>query len=271
MDKQLCVIMSLYKDDRLEYLKSATESILNQTYSDFDFYIQFDGIVKQECENYLHNLKDNRVKIFKRNENKGLACSLNDLLKIILFKNYKYVARMDADDISMPKRFEKQIDFLKKNRETDIIGGYILEIDKNGNSKNKHIKYPLTHEECFIFFKKRDPLAHPAVMFNKRFFLKAGFYSEEHRKNQDTILWFNGFLNDCIFANLNETVIKFRITDNLYKRRGNYKTAIKFFIDRIKINYHLKYNFDAYIYSFLYLLVSLSPVFIKKILYNKLR
>ncbi len=86
--KDLAVIMSIYKNDKLVFLKQAVESVLNQTYSDFDFYIQFDGVIKKECEDYLKSLIDSRIIISERNENKGLAASLNELLGIVLPKEY---------------------------------------------------------------------------------------------------------------------------------------------------------------------------------------
>lgn len=106
---KIAVIMSLYKSDVLDYVKFAVESILNQTYSNFDFYIQYDGYVKEDVDAYLSGIKDERVHLFRREQNKGLAHSLNDLLSIVMPMGYEYIARMDADDISMPERFDKQI------------------------------------------------------------------------------------------------------------------------------------------------------------------
>ena len=74
------------------------ESILSQTYKDFDYYIQFDGAIDASVEVYLRGLKDERIKISARSENKGLAYSLNELLQIFMPKGYEYIARMDADD-----------------------------------------------------------------------------------------------------------------------------------------------------------------------------
>ena len=267
----LCVIMSVYKKDKLVYLTLAVDSILRQTYNKFDLYIAVDGAVDQDIETYLNCIKDKRVQVFFRKKNKGLAQSLNDLLNIVLVKNYNFIARMDADDIACTDRFLKQRHFLLENKTIDIVGGHILEIDENNESKNKTVKYPLTHNECFLFFKKRDPVAHPAVMFKKTYFKKAGIYDSNFRKNQDTELWFRGFKNQCHFANIDEVVLKFRISGELFERRGNFNDAFKFFFARIRINYKLSYNLTAYIYAFLYLLLSLSPIWFKKITYKKFR
>ena len=112
-DKRIAVIMSLYKNDVVDYVKLAVESILNQTYKELDFFIQYDGPIRPEVDEYLTGLKDERVKIQRRAENKGLAQSLNDLLAIVMPLGYEYIARMDADDISELNRFEKQMAYLK--------------------------------------------------------------------------------------------------------------------------------------------------------------
>ena len=98
--KKLVVIMSLYKNDMLQYVRLAVESVLDQTYKDFEFYIQYDGSIRIEVDEYLSALTDERVKIQRRDENKGLAQSLNDLLSIVLPLGYEYIARMDTDDIA---------------------------------------------------------------------------------------------------------------------------------------------------------------------------
>ena len=82
---------------------------------------------------------------------------LNELLKHCLNEGYEYVARMDADDISMPDRLEKQMSFLQKYPEVDVVGGSIEEIDENGDNRNKIIVYPETPDECRKFFARRNP------------------------------------------------------------------------------------------------------------------
>ena len=88
MRKKSAVIMSLYRNDTIEFVTLAVESILNQSYTDFDLYIQYDGPVKDDVDLYLSGLEDNRVRIYKRVENKGLAQSLNDLLNIVMPLEY---------------------------------------------------------------------------------------------------------------------------------------------------------------------------------------
>lgn len=129
---------------------------------------------------------------------------------------------MDADDISLPDRIEKQICFLNEHPEIDVVGGAINEIDEEGCESGKTIVYPATPTECKKFFAKRNPLAHPAVLFRKSFFDKIGHcYRPEYRKNQDTMLWYDGLMHGVNIANLPNVVLKFRMTEALFKKRRN--------------------------------------------------
>ena len=91
MKSKIAVIMSIYRNDRIDFVKLAVESILNQTYKDFDYYIQYDGPVEAEVDAYLSGIKDERVRILRRAENMGLAQSLNDLLNIVMPMGYDYI------------------------------------------------------------------------------------------------------------------------------------------------------------------------------------
>lgn len=264
------VMLPVYKGDNPAYLKQAMDSLLNQTYSNVYIFVGVDGPIGERLTECLieYQEKDN-VRIIRFGTNRGLAAVLNDLLKECYQENLSYIARMDADDVSVGDRFEKQIDYLKAHPEVDVVGGKIEEINGSSLKNGKKVSYPLTHKECFLFFKYRDPLAHPAVMFRKRFFDKAKGYRNEYRKNQDTMLWFDGFLNGCVFSNLDETVLLFRVTDDFYvNRRNGYSRAKKMFSDRIAINMNLHYGVSAYLFSFLMFMMTLTPSFIKKWLYR---
>ena len=202
------VLLSVYNGDRADYFQQAVDSILDQTYSNMCIFIGVDGPVKDELKDCLNNYaKRENIQVFYFNENRGLAMVLNDLLhECLKQKNIEYIARMDSDDISLCDRFEKQLFFLKKNIDVDAVGGIIEDIDANSKKTGKKVKYPLTHDECRRFYRYRDPLAHPAVMFRRSFFDKVKGYRNEYRQNQDTLLWFDAFLNGCVFSNLNELI-----------------------------------------------------------------
>ena len=271
--QKLAVIMSIYKNDRLEYVKLAVESILKQTYSSFDFYIQFDGMVDANIEDYFTSLSDERVWVQSRAENLGLAKSLNELLEIVRLHDCEYIARMDADDISLPVRIEKQMAFLEQHRDIDVVGGAIEEIDENGNNIGKVVSYPLTHQECLRFFEKRNPLAHPAVLFRYSFFEKLkGAYRADHPKNQDTMLWLDGLMAGCKMANVPDVVLQFRVTNDLFrKRRNGWNLAMRQLADRLEVNRGLKYGVMSYLYAYATFLMQISPAWVKKLCYRYLR
>ena len=245
MNEKVAVIMSLYKNDTLEYVRESVESILNQSFRSFDFYIQFDGNVQFDVDSYLSNLDDHRIFIYRRDLNKGLAFSLNELLSKVTHKGYEFIARMDADDIAFLDRFEKQISFMKEHIEVDCLGGAIFEIDEKGDSRSKTTYYPCLPDEAKRFFRKRNPVAHPTVMFRKRFFDKTGcFYPTDYLRNEDTMLWYQGYLHGAIIANLPDVLLKFRMTDAMFTQRRNGKEFAKSQLKmRKQINKDLDFGF----------------------------
>ena len=148
------------------------------------------------------------------------------------------------------------------------------EIDEEGKYRNKTIIYPEGPEECRHFFSKRNPHAHPAVLFRKSFFdkLKGKKYRPEYRQNQDTMLWYDGMMAGTQHANIPDVVLNFRMTNAMFKKRRNgWEFATKQFKDRLMINKKLGYNFKADIYGFAMFCILVSPVWIKKIAYKVLR
>ena len=268
--KRIAVLLPVYKNDRIDYLNKSVRSILNQSYAGFQVFIGVDGPVDSGLKNALENIaKDNRVEIIWFETNRGLACVLNDLVELSKERAFDYYARMDADDIALPERFKEQIGFLEEFLEVDVVGGAIEEIDGNDQLRGKHVEYPLTHDECRKFFRYRDCLAHPAVMFRARYFEKVqSGYRNEYRKNQDTMLWFDGFMNGCVFANLKDTVLHFRVNDDFYNRRNGWKRAKQMLRDRLKMNKALGYDISANLFAFAMFCMTVSPAWVKKFLYK---
>ncbi len=273
MNNTIAVILPVYKKDRQEYLKLAVESILNQTYKDIHLYIGVDGPVGDDLSVYLDDIdEESRITIVWFKTNRGLACVLNDLLDMCFKENYDFIARMDADDISVLSRFEMQMEFLTKHSDVDVVGGFASGIDENGKLRNVITKHPETPEECRRVFAYTNPLGHPAVLFRKSFFDKAGLYRPEYRTNQDTLLWYDGLKKDVKMGNVQDVVIYFRTTSDMLKnRRGGFLKAKKQFKDRLMINKGLGYGFKANIYAFGIFIMMISPYFIRKIAYDILK
>lgn len=271
-DNQMVVLMSVYKNDNPVHLRLSVDSILNQTYQDFVLLIGVDGNVDKDLAVTLHSYDGNpKVKIFWFSENRGLTAVLNNLLEEGKMLHPKYFARMDADDISRTDRFEKQVECLNENPELDVIGGAIEEMEYDGSLNGKVIQYPLTHQECFNFFATRNPLAHPAVMFRASFFDKVSSYNASYKKNQDTELWYRAFKAGCRFGNLEDVVLTFRVSKDMYKRRGGAKFAKEVLKLRKEINKGLGYGIKATLFGYAYYIMAVSPGWVKKIAYKVFR
>lgn len=272
--ENVAVILTVYKKDKASYVTFAIDSVLNQSYKSVHLYIGVDGPVGEDLKSCLQRYEtDGRVTISWFSTNRGLAVVLNDLLDVSFAAGYEYIARMDADDISMPDRIEKQMRFMLDHPAIDVVGGAIEEIDEEGESRGKTIVYPSGPRECYEFFSRRNPHAHPAVLFRKSFFDKAGCkYRPEYRHNQDEMLWLDGMKAGTQHANLPDVVLKFRFTDALFKeRRNGWAYARKQLYDRKIINETLGYGLGATIFGYMMFCMLVSPPWVKKIAYKLFR
>jgi len=154
MNPEVTVLMSVYNGSK--YLAEAIESILHQSYTDFEFLIINDGSTDLS-EKIIKSYNDRRINYIKNNENIGLTRSLN---KGLCLARGKYIARMDADDISMPDRFKEQVDFMEKNENVVACGTFI----ELFGIKTGKIKYPIKDKEIREKFIFNPPLAHPTAV-----------------------------------------------------------------------------------------------------------
>lgn len=269
-DPETAVIMSIYKNDRINFVKQSVESILNQISVEFDYYIVFDGPINDEVKMFIRSLQNPNVILIERDENKGLAYSLNQLLRLALKKGYKYVARMDADDISMPNRFFTQIEYLQKHTDVDCVGTWAIEINADGSEYFRK-QMPQFHSDCLKMFGKRDCLIHPTVMFRRTFFDKAGLYPEDTYFAEDTMMWANGFASGCKFANISEYLLKFRLDTNFFNRRRGWKHAKSIWKLRRKVNKMLGFGLKENCYAALYALAKMMPKYILDLIYKTSR
>ena len=266
--KQLAVIMSIYRNDKLINVKQAVESVLNQTYTSFDFYIIYDGIIDKMVQVYLESIIDSRMYLLsKRSINKGLAYSLNELIDIVLPLGYEYIARMDADDICIMNRFERQLEYFKIHQDVECLGSWAIEIDRNGNEYYRK-QMPETHLECRQMFRKRDCMIHPTVMFRRSYLEKVGYYALDTYFGEDTMMWAQGFKAGCVFANVPEYLLQFRLDDNFFERRRGWKHAKGIFTLRHRVNKMLHYGIVADFWAFAYAAVKMMPKFILNIIYK---
>jgi len=169
---KVTVLMAVYNGEK--YLRESIDSILNQTFTNFEFLIINDGSTDKTLE-ILKSYSDLRIKIINNKENIGLIKSLNKGLKIA---KGKYIARMDADDISEPERFEKQVEFLNTNPSIGVVGINSIVIDEEGNIVSK-LARPISHNKIIAKILSENQMVHSSLMLRKNLLEKYGYYNEE--------------------------------------------------------------------------------------------
>lgn len=179
---KVSIVMPVYNQEK--YVSKAIESILTQTFEDFEFLIIDDGSSDGTLE-ILRGYKDPRMRIVVNKANIGLTKSLNKGLGVALGK---YIARQDGDDISLPKRLEKQFRFLEKHREYGLVGCCCHKIDSAGNVTGS-IMVPTRHHDIAQALVKTNQFVHSSVMFRKECIEKLGPYDETLIYSQDYELW----------------------------------------------------------------------------------
>lgn len=180
------VIMSIYKEP-IEWIKQAIDSILNQTYSNLEFIIVNDCPEREENDRILteYKRKDSRISLISNETNIGLTKSLNKALDIA---KGEYIARMDADDISLPHRFEKQVTYLDNHQDVAVVGSWIMNIDEKGN-KIEEAKYETNPRWVRALMLHNSQVCHPASMYRRTINDHVVRYDETIKYAQDYALW----------------------------------------------------------------------------------
>ena len=265
LDFKFSVCMSVYKNDRPEYVDIAIQSIfIKQTVKPNEIVLVVDGPISMELESLIDNYSTKYSEIFtiiKLEKNQGLGNALRVAVEKV---KYDWVARMDSDDIAAPDRFEKQKSFLQANLDVDIVGGQITEfIDVESNIVGLR-NVPLLSADINVYIKARCPFNHMTVMFRKDKILAVGNYIDWHY-NEDYFLWIRMFLAGCQFANLPETLVNVRVGKEMYQRRGGWK----YFLSEAKLQ---KYMFDNDIIGVIRFVYNVFGRFVIQVLMpNKLR
>lgn len=202
--QKISVIMSVHNG--LPYLRDAVKSILNQTYTNLEFIIVDDGSTDDSWR-YLTSLKDQRIRLIRNKKNLGLAASLNKAIKVA---QGEYIARMDADDISLPTRLEEQINFLKNNPSIDLCGTFAKLIDEKNKTVGK-LKYPTSPVEIRRVLILFNPIIHPTFMVRSEFYKKLGGYREQYDGAEDYDLLMRGS-KSFNYTNLPKELLMLRLS-----------------------------------------------------------
>lgn len=194
---RVSVVMSVYNEER--YLSEAVESILQQTFGDFEFIIVDDGSVDRTSA-VLRGYHDSRMKVYQQ-ENRGQSSALNRGIRLA---SGDYVARMDADDISLPERLERQVRFLDTYPEIALVGTWCVKVDAR---TGRHWIQSLPEDDANIrrFMTVDNPFIHSSTMIRKSVLDEVGLY-DEGLIWQDYELWVRIARNHRM-ANISEPLV----------------------------------------------------------------
>lgn len=225
----ISVVMSVYREP-MDWLEQSIDSILHQSFTDFEFIIVIDDPQNQDAINFVQQKanEDNRIIILKNEVNLGLTKSLNRGLKVA---KGKYIARMDADDVSYLDRFEKQYSFMEANPNVILLGTGVRYIDENGKPI-KVIIYQSDNDKVKSRMLFNSGFSHPSIMIRRSTLVKNDvWYDEDYRQTQDYRLYETLYdLGD--FANLPEILVDYRISKTqistkLHNSQGNNMQIIR--------------------------------------------
>lgn len=221
---EFSVLLSLYYKEKPSFLVQSLNSIFNQSFSPSEVVLVKDGPLPKELEEIVarYQYKYSLLKVVSLLQNQGLGQALNEGLK---YCTYDIVARMDTDDIAKPNRFEKQLSFLKAHPEIDVVSSWIDEFEGTIDNIMSIRKLPETPEELFQYGKSRCPVNHPVVMFRKSSVLRSGGY-QHFPLFEDYYLWARMLMNGSKFYNIQESLLYFRTSPDMFKRRGGLKYAL---------------------------------------------
>ena len=229
------VSMCVYGGDDPNHFQTAVESVLHQTVKPAEVVIVVDGPIPPALERVVAGFEKLPIfRIVRLEENKGHGVARRTSLAHC---TYDVVALMDADDISVPTRFEKQLAVLSGDESLSIVGGNIAEFIGTEENVVGYREVPPTDREIKEYLKTRCPMNQVTVMFRKQDVQDVGGYVDWYCE-EDYYLWLRMHLAGMRFANVAETLVNVRIGEDMYRRRG----GTKYFISEWKLQRYMLRN-----------------------------
>ena len=242
--KVVSVILPVYNGSKT--IKRSVESILTQTFGDFEFLIINDGS-KDDTPEILDSFDDNRIRILHQ-ENRGLVFSLNRGIKN---SQGKYIARMDADDIALPDRLQKQVDFMEKNPSVGILGTAVRVVYGDGTERIR--RRPIDTASIKKNIVRICPFCHSSVMIRKEVFDTVGLYdsSKDGSKQllvEDYDLWVRILVAGYEMANLSDVLMTYyKEPGSILRSRSFSKRVTQQILSRIDVIKKLNLGYLAYL------------------------
>lgn len=227
---EVSVLMPVYNTNE-KFLRRAIESILKQTYQDFEFLIMNDCSTDPRVEDIVLSYQDKRIRYLKNPQNLGISGTRNKLIELA---RGEYLAVMDHDDVSLPERLAKETAFLKKHPETGVVGCAILKL---GTSKVQKLpEEDAEIKESLVFY---SPFCHPATMIRKSVLQKNKIaYEAEFSPAEDYALW-SRLMAVTKFANLPEVLFEYRdyAGNTTHSQKGKMQAATRRIQQNIRQTY----------------------------------
>lgn len=253
MTKNYSVLMSLYKNEKPEYLRIAINSMLNQTIAPDEIVIVEDGPLTDELYDVLFEYEGEILRI-KNEDNIGLGLSLNHGLREC---RNELVARMDTDDCSKPNRCEQQLKLFEEKPFLSIVGSHVDEFNGDISNIISQRRVPLAQKEIYQFSKRRSAFNHPVVMYRKSKVLELGGYANLKR-NQDIDLFGRMIFAGYKAENIDDALLWFRNSSELTVRRKSWDNTWSY-IDTVRRFWKMGYSS---FWDYLIVLVAQTGIFL---------
>lgn len=230
--KKISVILPIYKEP-ITFIKASINSIINQTYKNLELIIIVDNPdITDEFRKILHSFAyfDNRIKVYYNINNIGLAMSLNRGIKI---SEGEYIARMDADDVSLEERLEKEIEYCELNN-IDIVSTNMASISSEGSIIKRRYNLSLNPEKTLPYFCS---IYHPTIMMKRKILDSFGVY-QDIRISEDYELWLRFLRAGVKFGVIDKVLLHYRVRNNSLIHNNEYKSrrAYEYIISSYKHN-----------------------------------
>ena len=235
MRERFSVAMCVYGGDNPEHFKQAVNSIWHQTVQPDEVVVVVDGPVTQEMEQVIAGFETwKNVKVIRLIRNMGHGEARRIGLENC---SHELVALMDADDLSVPDRFEKQLAVFAKCTDVSVVGGNIAEFIDNEKNIIGYRLVPETNDEISAFMRTRCPMNQVTVMFRKSDVFSVGGYCDWYC-NEDYYLWIRMYLQGLKFTNITDVLVNVRIGEEMYRRRG----GISYFLSEERLQRYMLSN-----------------------------
>lgn len=221
---KISVLMPVYNGEK--YLKQTIESVLGQSYSDFEFIIVDDGSTDSSVQ-IVRGFGDSRIRLIQANHG-GIVGALNRGMEEAAGE---YLARIDADDVCLPHRLETQLKYMESNDDVVVCGTWASTIDENGNVTGALEYPPVEDQEIRNYMILHNPFIHPSVMFRRKAVVEAGAY-KNFKHTEDYELWTRALCRGK-GHNIPERLIQYRIHSSQVTRTSNLKMKLVGIIVRI--------------------------------------